>query len=101
MYAKADLQSIVKNNWKQLSADHQKKLLQLLFKFEPLFDGTLGDWKTKPVSFQLKEGASSYHGQVSQYQKYTKMSSSRKLRDCVSWGYLSDSTTQNGHQHLS
>jgi hypothetical protein len=29
-----------------------------------LFDGTLGDWKTKPVSFQLKEGASPYHGQA-------------------------------------
>jgi hypothetical protein len=29
-YAKADLQSIVKNNCKHLSANHQKKLLQLL-----------------------------------------------------------------------
>ncbi len=45
-YAKADLQSIVKNNCKHLSANHQKKLLQLLVKFESLFDGTLGDWKT-------------------------------------------------------
>jgi hypothetical protein len=42
-YAKADLQSIVKNNCKHLSADHQNKLLQLLVKFESLFDGTLGD----------------------------------------------------------
>ncbi len=61
-YATADLQSIVKNNCKHLSAVHQKKLLQLLVKFELLFDGTLGDWKSKPVSFQLKEGASPYHG---------------------------------------
>jgi hypothetical protein len=29
-----------------------------------LFDGTLGDWKTKLVSFQLKEGVSPYHGQA-------------------------------------
>ena len=57
----ADLQSIVKNSCKHLSADHQKKLLQLLVKFELLFDGTVGDWRTKPVSFQLKEGASPYH----------------------------------------
>jgi hypothetical protein len=63
-YAKADLRSIVENNCKHLSADLQKKLLQLLIKFETLFDGTLGDWKTKPVSFQLKEGASPYHGQA-------------------------------------
>ncbi len=41
-----------------------KKLLQLLKKYELLFDGTLGDWKTKPVSFQLKEGVSPYHGQA-------------------------------------
>ena len=32
--------------------------------------------------------------ELSQYQKYTKMSSSRKLRDCANWGYLSDSTIQ-------
>jgi hypothetical protein len=38
--------------------------LQLLKKYELLFDGTLGDWKTKPVSFQLKEGVSPYHGQA-------------------------------------
>jgi hypothetical protein len=24
---------------------------------------------------------------LSQYQKYTRMSSSRKLRDCANWGY--------------
>jgi hypothetical protein len=53
-YAKADLQSIVKNNCKHLSADNQKKLLQRLVKFESVFDGTVGDWKTKRVSFQLK-----------------------------------------------
>jgi hypothetical protein len=64
-YAKADLQSIAKNNCKHLSANHQKKLLQLHVKFKSLFDGTLGDyWKTKPVSFQLKEGASPYHGRA-------------------------------------
>jgi hypothetical protein len=63
-YAKADLQSIVKNNCKHLSANHQKKLLQLLIKLKSLFGGTLGDWKTKPVSFQLKEGISPYHGRA-------------------------------------
>jgi hypothetical protein len=42
-YWKADLQSIVRDNCKHLSADQQKKLLQLLKKHESLFDGTLGD----------------------------------------------------------
>ena len=33
-YSKADLQSVVRDNCKHLSANHQKKLLQLLGKFE-------------------------------------------------------------------
>ncbi len=61
-YKKADLQSIVRDNCKHLSADKQKKLLQLLKKYGSPLDGTLGDWKTKPVSFQLREGVSPYHG---------------------------------------
>jgi hypothetical protein len=61
-YSKADLQSVLRDDCKHLSANQQKKLLQLLKKYESLFDGTLGDWKTKLVSFQLKEGASPYHG---------------------------------------
>ncbi len=71
-YANADLQSIVKNNCKHLSAEDQKKLLQLLVKFKTLFDGTLGDWKTKLVSFQLKEGASPYHGRAFPVPKIQK-----------------------------
>jgi hypothetical protein len=45
-YSKADLQSVVRDNCKHLSANQQKKLLQLLKKYESFFDGTLGDWKT-------------------------------------------------------
>jgi hypothetical protein len=61
-YKKSDLRSIVKENCKHLSTDQQKKLLQLLRKYESLFDGTLGDWKTEPVSFQLRAGVSPHHG---------------------------------------
>jgi hypothetical protein len=42
-YKKADLQSIVRDYCKHLSADQQKKLLQLLKKYELLFDSTSGD----------------------------------------------------------
>jgi hypothetical protein len=41
-----------------------KEVTELLKKYEFLLDGTLGDWKTKPVSFQLKEGVSPYHGRA-------------------------------------
>ncbi len=42
-YQNVDLPSIVKDKCKHLSANQQKKLLQLLTKYESLFDGTLGD----------------------------------------------------------
>jgi hypothetical protein len=63
-YKKADLQSIFRDNCKHLSTNRQKKLLQLLKKYESLFDGTLGAWKTRLVSFQLREGVSPYHRQA-------------------------------------
>jgi len=44
-----------------LTTKQQKQLLTLLQRFEELFDGTLGDWKTTPVSLELKEGAKPYH----------------------------------------
>jgi hypothetical protein len=50
-YNQADLQSIIRDNCKLLSAKHQRKLLQLLKKYELLFNGTFGDWKIKQVSF--------------------------------------------------
>ncbi len=55
---------MVRDNYKHLRVDQQKKLLQLLTKYKLLFEGTLGDWKTKPVSFQLKERESPDHGQA-------------------------------------
>ncbi len=87
-YSKADLQSVIKDNYKHLSADQQKKLLQLLKKYESLFDGTLGDWKTKPVSFQLKEGASLYHGQAFPVPKIHKDTFIKEVDRLVKLGVL-------------
>ncbi len=53
-YEKADLQSVVSANCTHLSLPDQNKLLELLTEYEELFDGTLGDWNTEPVSFELK-----------------------------------------------
>jgi hypothetical protein len=33
----------------------------VLLKFKSLFDGTLGDWKLLPLSFELKKGMKPYH----------------------------------------
>jgi hypothetical protein len=86
-YKKADFHSFVRDNCKHLSTNQQKKLLQLLKKYELLFDGTLGDWKTKPVLFQLREGASLYHGRAFPVPKSIKTPSSKRWRYCVNWGY--------------
>jgi hypothetical protein len=87
-YSKADLQSVVRDNCKHLSADQQEKLLQLLKKHELLFDGTLGDWKTKPVSFQLKEGVSPYHGQAFPVPKKHKEALVKEVERLVNLGVL-------------
>jgi hypothetical protein len=61
-FEKADLLAIVSKNFSHLQASDREKLLSVLLKFEPLFDGTLGDWNLLPVSFELKEGMKPYHG---------------------------------------
>ena len=87
-YQKADLQVIVRDNCKHLSTDQQKKLLQLLKKYKLLFDGTLGDWKTKPVSFQLKEGVSPYHGWVFPVPKVHKETIIKEVERLCKLGVL-------------
>ncbi len=87
-YNKADLQSVVRDNCKHLSDDQQKKLLQLIKKYESLFDGTLGDWKTKPVSFQLKEGMSPYHGRAFPVPKTHKDTHIKEVERLVKLGVL-------------
>jgi hypothetical protein len=53
---------IIRQNCSRLTASDREKLLLVLLKFELLFDGTLGDWKLPPVSFELKEGMKPYNG---------------------------------------
>ncbi len=54
-YEKADLPAIIRENCSHPKASNRKKLLSVLLKFKLLFDGTLGDWKLPPVSFELKK----------------------------------------------
>jgi hypothetical protein len=88
IYSKADLESVVRDNCKRLSADQQKKLLQILKKYESLFNGTLGDWKTKLVSFQLKEGVSPYHGRAFPVPKIHEETFINKVERLVKLGVL-------------
>ena len=55
-YKKADLNEVMnKQCQKHLTATEHHALLQLLNKFEDLFDGTLGTWNTTPVYLELKD----------------------------------------------
>ena len=63
-YEKANLLQVVHENCKYLTMSRQNRLLKLLLEFEELFGGTLGDWKTEPVKFQLKPGTAPYHGKA-------------------------------------
>ena len=60
-YSRADLEKVVQEV-ETLSVLEQKELLKLLQQFEPLFDGTLGTWKTEPVELELKDSdCNPYH----------------------------------------
>ena len=87
-YEKADLQSVLSNNYSHLSLQDQNKLLELLTEFEELFDGTLGDWITDPVSFELKEGAKPYHGRSYPVPKAYKDTTIRELNRLVTLGVV-------------
>ena len=63
-YEKADIPAIVRKNCSHLGATDREKLLSVLLKFKPLFNGTLGDWNLPPMSFELKEGMKPYHGKA-------------------------------------
>ena len=52
-YQKANLDAYL-NLSSHLDASQKSNLKSLLLKYEPLFDGSLGDWKTDPVDLQLK-----------------------------------------------
>jgi hypothetical protein len=54
-YEKADLPAIMRENCSHHTGSDREKLLSVLLKFEPLFNGTLGDWNLLPVSFELKK----------------------------------------------
>ena len=54
----------------------------MLFEYEQLFDGTVGDWNLPPVSIKMKEGTKQYHGRpypIAQIHKATLMKEINRL----------------------
>ena len=61
-YENANLAEFLDKTCGHLSSIQRNSMLKLLTKYEELFDGTLGDFDTDPVSLELKKDASAYHG---------------------------------------
>jgi predicted DNA-binding antitoxin AbrB/MazE fold protein len=55
IYKKGDYDGFFKL-LRPLDAKQKCELKSLLIRFEPLFDGSLRNWKTDPVDLQLKLG---------------------------------------------
>ena len=53
-YKKADLEKIIHEECSHISHEDQHKLLSILLEYENLFDGTLGKFKTDPISLSIK-----------------------------------------------
>ena len=63
-------------------------LLELLTEFEELFDGTLGDWNTEPMSLELKEGTKPYHGKAYPVPQSRKETTIKELNRLYRLGVL-------------
>ena len=66
-----------------LNRDQKQALEKLLLEYKDLFDGSIGDWDTSPISLKLKPGAIPYHGKpypvtVKNKEKFKKKLSALK-----------------------
>ena len=59
-YEKANIEDYVIQQ-SELSSDEKSRLKSLLFKYESLFDGSLGKLKWAKASFELKDGEKPHH----------------------------------------
>ena len=94
-YEKANLQAVVQS-CTNLTPKQQRGLYTLLKKYEPLFDGTLGDWKNSDVSINLNQMQNPIMADPTAYLMYMRQRSVRKSNDFASWEYSRKKTILNG-----
>ena len=71
-----------------LSRIEQGALKSMLRDYQPLFDGTLGDWKHRPHDIKLKEGVQPYHGKAYPVPKCHEQTLKEELARLVRIGVL-------------
>jgi hypothetical protein len=86
----------VKDNCSHLEPSQQEKLLSLLLDYEPLFDGTLGDWNRPPVSVKMKVGAKPYHGRPYPIPQIHKATLMKEINRLESIGLLKRQSSSQG-----
>ena len=82
-YKKADLRKIVDQECSHLNNKEKDLLLKLLFEYETLFDGTLGNFKTSPVSLEVKPGEQPTHSKVFPIPKIHKETLKKEIQQLV------------------
>ncbi len=102
-YEQADLPAVIRENRSHQSASDREKPLSVLLRFESLFDGTLGDWKLPPVSFELKKGIKPNHGKPFSIPHKRKAVLMKEIKPLCNIGVLEwQPSSHNGRrQHLS
>ena len=86
-YEKADLDKIV-NESQGLDDVQKPMLLKLLRKYESLFDGTLGRWKTTPVQIELRRNAKPVNARWYPVPRINKRTFKTELMRLVKIGVL-------------
>jgi len=72
--------------------------MEVLKEFEELFDETIGDWNTKPVSFEFEGGANTHHCRPFPVQRVHKDTIVKELNRLCIWECWSFSPHQNGQR---
>ena len=81
-YKKSDLDTSVET-MEHLSFKEKKKLLNLLKKYQTLFDGTLGQWKGSPYKIKTKDGVSPHHARPYSVPKIHELTLKSELERLV------------------
>ena len=87
-YEKANIVETISKNCSHLSNNKQQQIINLLNKYEELFDGTLGDMNTSPVHLEVKEGAKPKHHKPFPVPKIHEMTLKKELKRLCKLGVL-------------
>ena len=87
-YAPQDIDKIVEK-CVHLTDSEREGLKKLLTKFEPLFDGSLGEWNTEPIDLELKdEDTKPYHARPYPVPQSQEAKLKAEVERLVSYGVL-------------